>query len=59
MKDIEFVDPYGSVKIRMCEKHFDSYRSRMDAAARGGTSYIFKKTNKRGCELCKKQRSVR
>jgi len=55
VRDIRFTDPYASVTIRMCERHFSSYRAQMDGAAGGGTSYSFIKTNKRGCELCKKK----
>jgi len=57
MKDINLTDPYGSKKIRMCEKHVRQYRSHLDAASRGGTSYTLVSTNKRGCEICKREKS--
>ena len=57
MKEIKLSDPYRSLTIRMCEKHFSSYRPQMDKAMSGGTSYAFISTNKRGCELCRKKKN--
>ena len=56
MKEVNIKDTYTSMKLLMCEKHFSFYQPHMDKAARGGTSYSFKKTNRRGCELCKRKR---
>jgi|TARA_R110002020_G_scaffold67820_1_gene177897 hypothetical protein len=56
MREVKLSDPYATVVIRMCEKHFANYRRHMDDAYQGGTSYSYKRTNKRGCELCKKEK---
>tara|TARA_R100000664_G_C2749858_1_gene137180 strand:- start:1322 stop:1507 length:186 start_codon:yes stop_codon:yes gene_type:complete len=56
MKDIKLADPYRIMTIRMCEKHFKKYRPQLDRAMAGGTSYSFNDTQKRGCELCKKEK---
>jgi len=54
MRDVKLIDPYGSMTIRMCEKHFSQYKGKLARAMEGGTSYTFSTTNKRGCEICKK-----
>jgi len=56
MKEVVLVDPYGSMTIRMCNKHFLSYKSQMDSAYGGGTAYTFVPTHKRGCEICKRRK---
>ena len=56
MKDVMLKDPYRTMTIRMCEKHFSRYRSQLDRAMSGGTAYTFVSTDKRGCEICKKER---
>ena len=56
MKDIRIADKFSELNIRMCEKHFQSYRIHMMNAAAGGTSYSFQSTSGRGCDICKKER---
>ncbi len=54
MRNIKLNDPYSEKTIRMCEKHFAHYEHHLVDAARGGTSYIVKKTHQRGCDICNK-----
>ena len=57
MKEVTVFDRFSDLTIRMCEKHFKAYRGRLDRAMEGGTNYSFKQTRKRGCDICKKERS--
>ena len=57
MKDISLSDRYASETIRMCERHFKQYRKHFDAAVRGGTTYSFSTTTKRGCIMCSRKRT--
>tara|TARA_Y100000310_G_C20255057_1_gene610934 strand:- start:3 stop:281 length:279 start_codon:yes stop_codon:yes gene_type:complete len=57
MKQVKFIDDFKTLKVLMCEKHFAHYRPHMDDAMKGGTTYVFESTNKRGCELCKQKKT--
>lgn len=56
MKDVTIADRFKKITIRMCEKHFKSYRDKLDRAMEGGTSYSFKQTSGRGCDICKREK---
>ena len=56
MKDVTISDRFTKMTLRMCERHFRMYRARLDKAMEGGTSYSFIPTNKRGCDICKKEK---
>jgi len=57
MKDVTISDFFTKMTIRMCEKHFKMARPRLDKAMEAGTTYSFVQINKRGCDLCKKEKS--
>lgn len=55
MRDITLFDTGGIYTLRMCERHFKQYQKHLDKAYLAGTSYTASKTNRRICEVCKRQ----
>jgi len=56
MKDVTISDMFTKMTVRVCERHFKQLRVRLDKAMEMGTSYSFVPTNKRGCEICEKEK---
>jgi len=56
MKDVTISDMFTKMTVRVCERHFKQLRVRLDKAMEMGASYSFVPTNKRGCEICEKEK---